>query len=240
MKIDLEFKAQQEEARDRFPSPSSIGECTRQLAYRWHQTAEAMHPALEPITSKITLSIGTHVHQLLSEQIVGLVSVGKRVTVNLTNGTLVIGEIDGLLAFEHDGQEVLGLVEIKTMNPIAFERFKTHLEIDRKYEVQANLYAHMLREHRGIDVDCILFVGVNKAKTEIVARAWDLKPDMTVAALHRANEATSSIVPEATPRAYEPTNGKLPWQCAYCPFWQPCWPEAVANPDRVELRIGGA
>jgi CBS domain-containing protein len=213
---------------------SMAGKCVRQLAYHYRGEPKHPHPNLEPVKSAMTFAVGTAVHEALQRGIVGLRDV-ERVVWMKDDDLYLEGRIDGIVPVTlTDGTMVNALLEMKTMNPYAFSKFKEGV-IDEAYLVQANTYVELVNLE-GDKIKHILWVAIDRATLEI---AYSLRPFIGAYAMQGVENVAlgTQKAPEDLPRL-ETYGSKLDWQCAYCPFWQSCWPTAVVPDSRkVELRL---
>jgi hypothetical protein len=218
---------------------SMVGKCVRANAYHFRGEPKQKHPNLDAAKTEMTFAVGTAIHEALQRGIVGLEDVEKTIRIGLYE-TVLEGRIDGLVPVQlPSGETVTALLEMKSMNPYAFKRFKDTEEIDSSYEIQANTYVHMLQQN-GREVEHILWVMIDRGSLEV---AYSLRKHNSEQAEEGVMNADCAALtrPEDLRRLWSNPNGKLAWQCAYCDFWKSCWPEARAPENgKVELYLGDA
>uniref|UniRef100_A0A6M3LQW7 Putative PD-(D/E)XK nuclease superfamily protein n=1 Tax=viral metagenome TaxID=1070528 RepID=A0A6M3LQW7_9ZZZZ len=196
---------------------SSVGKCTRQLAYGFH----GFEKSGKEIDGRAR--VGFWLGDLIEITILGLAKLANvnimatgmnQLTVSLAvNGfDDLYGHPDGLL-FE-DGSLIL--VEIKSMPSYTFDRFEKG-EIDDSYVWQVNAYMQAMK----LDRCCI--VVINKNNSVFAERI--IQKDETI--IQKMFQKITSVIksdidhlPEHDYSANE--KGIYPWQCLYCAYHKLC------------------
>lgn len=218
----LDFRLPSEEREGRI-GLSYGGSCPRSLAYRREGYPQEPHPGLDPLRRRMALWVGQALHQAVRSAIADVRHPEREVALEVAPGLRVKGHIDGLVPDPRTGE--LRLLEIKTMSPYAWERLNRGGEVEEGYLIQVALYLEALKEE-GEEVEEAVFLAVNKGDGSLHQRLLPYDPQHALRG--KANLRMGlTLPPEQAPRAYGPDEeGRLPWQCVYCPFWRPCWPQA--------------
>jgi hypothetical protein len=212
---------------------SMVGKCVRQQAYHHRGEPRVKHPNIDAFKTEATFDIGTAVHEVIQRGLEGIRDVERTVRVTLS-GYALEGRIDGLINLPEGGT---ALVEAKTMNAHAFEKFKTQAVVDRSYRVQAHTYASMLKL-AGELVDHILWIAIDRGTLETCTRLEPVDRELAVIGMNNALTAVRNA-PENLPRLAV-AGSRLSWECAYCPFWQSCWGDRVRPVEgKVALEVVG-
>ena len=215
----LKFRLPEREARR--IGLSQGGTCPRSLAYAQAGYPEEPHPGLDPLRRHLALEVGRAVHDRVRALLEGVVDQEREVVLEVAPGLPVRGHIDGLVPDPETG--VLRLLEIKTMAPFGWERLAKGEPVDRAYLVQVALYLEALAPE---GVEEALFLAVNKGDGSFHTRLIPYMPELAQEGKENLRLALT-LPPEEIPRPHAPDGeGRLPWQCGYCPFWRHCWPEA--------------
>lgn len=195
---------------------SSIGKCTRQLAYGFHGIEKAGKEM--DGRGKITFWIG----DMVEMAVIGLARLAKvplfatglnQITVQLSvNGFTAYGHPDGFCL--NDG--AVDLVEIKSMPSYSFDRLEKG-DIDETYVMQMQAYMLAANVNR-----CIL-VAINKNNGVIVERPIQRDNAFREQIIEKIENVLVST-PETLPvPEYEANDsGEYPWQCLYCSYWKHC------------------
>lgn len=216
---------------DRDPSKigiSSIGHCSRQLAYRKHKVQGI------PIgwRSQVIFDDGRLHHDAVRAAIRGLdlspYTFGgeeAKVSIRTPKGHEIVGHVDGYI-FDDDGPAML--FEFKSMSVYGFKDFLAG-KIDDSYLAQASGY--ML----GSGLEDALFLAKNKNTSDMAEMLVKRDDALLNKRLIVLDSVLDSKRPEDVPREYGPKKGdkgELQWQCGYCPFWKICWEKR--NPKEVD------
>lgn len=207
---------------------SAIGKCARQNAYKHHNVApekkgwrqhiifddgDNSHDQLRGWLQKSLLTMGW---QLVDEEL--------EVRIKTPKGYELRGHVDGRIkSLDNDDQVLL---EVKTMSSASFDRLNKKKEpIEESYQRQMDAYL------RGLGTNQAVFLAKNKDNGELCFRNYFIQNDLLDARLRKIDEILDSKEPNQVSRDYEADkNGKIPWNCAYCSFWKPCWEgKAVMN-----------
>lgn len=199
-------------------SLSSCGKCPRQLAYNF-LGFERIGKELDG-RARMTFFQGDLVELTLMTlaRLAGCNLIGtgfNQIVVKLDiDGTLVEGHPDGFLI----GSDMTRLVECKSMNSYAFERFEDG-EIDDSYYAQINAYL----EATNLD-ECVM-LAMNKdngvVKENIVFRdpvlINSIKNKLSIVL-----KSTKDTLPPAPADLSPDAKGFYSWKCLYCNFWGTC------------------
>ena len=199
-------------------SLSGAGKCPRQLAYGLHNF-EPMGKEIDG-RGRMTFFQGDLVELTLMTlaRLAGCNIVGtgfNQICVKLdVDGTLIEGHPDGFLI----GSDMTRLVECKSMNSFAFERFENG-DIDDSYYAQINTYL----EATNLD-ECVM-VAMNKdngvVKENIVFRDPVLINTIKTK-LSLVLKSSRETLPDAPADLDADAKGFYPWNCLYCAYWGHC------------------
>lgn len=205
---------------------SLVGQCPRRVAYHLHRYPYTPHPYMDHVRRDLSLAVGTAVHNYIRERIVGLRDVEREVRVPLPNSEIeLVGHIDGIVRGE-DGVE--RLLELKTASPWSFKEMVSRGPEDA-YRRQAHLYLYGL-QLAGEPIAEVAFVLVDKGSGAVHVHVEPYDEGLAISTLETV-AILYGLPPEGVPPPYAPSrDGKLPWQCTYCPFWAHCWPNATPLP----------
>lgn len=212
---------------DRDPSKvglSSVGHCSRQLAYRVHGYKGI------PLSwkSQSIFDDGDLFHNQLRGWMktagVEIFNEEDAVVVPTPKGRRIVGHIDGLVT--HEGETLL--LEIKSMSSYGFERLLKGEPIDESYRAQMSGY--ML----GLDIDRALFVAKCKDNSDLHEVIYEIDRPLIEEKLRKLDLVLDSTTPDMVERTYGPLGKglKLDWHCGYCAFWKECWKDR--NPIEKE------
>ena len=233
----LIFKERQAQNSSGTLTISSVGKCFRAAAYRYHRFPKIPHPAIDPIKRDLIFRVGDALHETFRDSLSNLIDREGSVSIRLQPRNIELrGRYDGLVVDPETGE--IRLLEIKTMNPIAYDRWQRTRELEEAYYYQTQLYLHALND-RGI-TECV-FIGIDKGSGEWQHHIYEYEPRTVRHFLAALDEAIRSN-PEDAPRRYGPDEkGRLPWQCAYCDYWRHCWPEAEPQGEggKPQLSVSG-
>lgn len=217
---------------------SGLGHCGRQLAYNYHEI-----PGI-PLDwrAKIIFDDG-HLHHdqirkalreglSLNESCYSLIREEEQVTLGY-----VTGHVDGVL--QHDNVRCQKddhhsmLLEVKSMNEYGFQQLKKTGELSMEYATQTSAYL------RATGLGAAVILAKNKNTGEMLRLVYNGDADLLDARLKVLYKVHTSEDPEQVDREYGPDgNGKLPWNCGYCPFVQLCWRDngvVTKGPHKYEL-----
>jgi len=192
---------------------SNSGKCQRAI---WYQLN--MPDKMIPVSARARLvfrlgdTIESEIKSLIRDIIPNLILPADQEEVRVKVGdTEIIGHIDGRVVV--DGTEYI--LEIKSINALGYKRaLKGH--IGYSYECQATSYMH------GTGIHKTLFLFYCKDTSHLAEVVYEYKESRWKEIEQRFLNALSKDIPE---REYNPVNGKLVWQCSYCPAVKLCWPE---------------
>ena len=204
-------------------SMSSLGHCTRQLAYRHHGVVS------EPFNWR-TMAIfadGDMAHTRLRLELVnGLIEEKSCYRLEHQESEVelegIVGHVDGMLM--HDSsicqmtQHKDLMLEVKSMNDRAFSEAKKTGEIGYEYRCQLSGYLAAAKMEQAV----VLLK--NKNNSDLLSFLYTVEHDIIKVRLDAIESVIVSNDAEEVPREYGPNaRGNLPWQCGYCPFVTLCW-----------------
>jgi hypothetical protein len=199
---------------------SSAGKCVRALSYGLHKF-EVMGKEVDSRGMR-TFFIGdmTEIMVVLLAKVSGVPIFGYGVQqprIKMTvYGKEIFGHPDGFLIDEFG----ILLLEVKSMNDMAFNRFeKSEIEESHIFQMNANMDA--------AGVDRALYIAFNKNNSILSERVVHKDPAI-VSQIHQRFLSVLASTPESLPeRPFAPNEkGFLPWNCLYCGYNGHCWPEA--------------
>lgn len=203
---------------------SAIGHCARQLAYSHHQMVGM------PLEwrSKVIFDDGdlhhTQIRKALREGLVLNKSCyqlyGEEETVNLGELT---GHIDGVLVHESekcDNQSHKDmLLEVKSMNDRGFSEVRRAGKL-LSFEYRAQVSAYL----RAMALSHAIILIKNKNNGDMQTVIYEGEDVLLDDRLDKLSDVLKSATPEDILREYHADeDGKLPWQCNYCPYVFLCW-----------------
>lgn len=199
-------------------SLSAAGKCPRQLAYARHGY-EVNGKEIDG-RGRIIFFQGDLVELTVMSlaRLAGCPVVGtglNQITVSLDiEGNTILGHPDGF----YIGSDMTRLVECKSMNSFAFERFEAG-NIDDSYNAQINAYL----EATNLD-ECIM-VAMNKDNgvlKELIVYRDPMVINNIKQNIKTVLTSTKEKLPPP-PSEYNPdSKGFYPWNCLYCQFWGHC------------------
>ena len=239
MIIEAIKRALDSQGRDRDPkiiSASSLGQCSRKLAFRHHGYAE------EPLDwrAKAIFSDGNHAHDQLREWIRSGLD-GTCYTLDREELRVerdkIGGHIDG--AITHNPEcKVEGhktrLLEIKSMNSYSFSDLEKESLPDYEYLIQIYFYLYAL------DLEECILLAKNKNNSVLYESIITLDKEELLKRINTLNNVIKkSDNPTSVQREFGPDKrGNLDWHCGYCPFWKHCWAaEGVEEWKPHKLRL---
>ena len=132
-----------------------------------------------------------------------------------------VGHVDGYLKHrrgcknpkQHDM-----LLEVKSMNPWAFKRTVESGTLEMEYASKLSGY------RRGAGFDTALVLIKDKGNGNLYEFIYTINNALLDERLEKHVPVFDGVPPEHISREYSPDKqGKLPWQCGYCPWVEPCW-----------------
>lgn len=195
---------------------SSIGRCVRQQAYKFLGFEE--NGKKLDARSSIVFFMGDSCETM----IIGLAKL-VGCTIEYTGADQKIVELDGVQG-SPDGilKDPTGdcLVEVKSMSSYGFAEFQRGV-IDEGYRYQCNAYMEALGLKR-----CVM-IALNKDAGVLHEQIFS-KDEKIVSDIRNRIQIIRTASRESLPdKPYQPNDkGFLPWNCAYCPVYGHCWPEA--------------
>lgn len=209
--IDKYFVHQDEREGLAVLSPSSLGKCTRQLAYKYHEIEG------EPLTyeTKMTFMTGDILELVLYmlAEAVGepVENIQKRISVGDISGT-----IDGTI------RDVL--LDVKSMSDAAFSiNERNGMSDDFGYQTQLEIYKEGEQKERGA------WIAINKNRGTIGVMEAPHKPYLVKLAQEKKQRVIDSSPGQLPPRDFDleyekkTSRLKLAMQCKFCPFKAFCW-----------------
>ena len=212
-----QFMKEREERKLRL---SSSGDCIRKLAYIYLGFEEDgkkidargkltffLGDLTELAILKLARLSGCHIFATGLEQL--------EVSINI-DGVEIVGHPDGL--FLHKGTTYL--VECKSMSDYGFKDFEKG-NISSSYIAQVNMYMYLL------NIKNAIFLALNKNNSVLGEKIVSYSPKVVSEVIERFRKVIHSTKDNLPEREFKPDkNGKLPWQCSYCPFWKICYKKA--------------
>lgn len=199
---------------------SSCGKCPRQLGYAYHK--EEKNGKEIDSRGLRTFFIGdmTETMLVLLAKVSGVAIFGyglQQPKISFKIGDKeIFGHPDGFIIHEN---KVL-VVEFKSMSSFSYAEFeKGNIEESYVFQANANMYASGL--------DSLVFVAFNKDNSMLSEKLIQ-RDEKIIEKIKENLTAVLNSTPLSLPdRAFEPNEkGFLPWNCAYCPYWQTCWKNA--------------
>ena len=209
--IDKYFVQQEKRKGVAVLSPSSLGKCTRQLAYEYHSIEGESFTA----ETKLTFMTG---------DILELVTYMLAEAVNdpIKNQQERI-EVEGL-GGNIDGTVRDTLIDVKSMSDAAFSINKrSGMDDAFGYHTQLEIYK------AGKELESGAWIGINKNRGEISVFDASHKPYLVKLAKEKKERVINSTPEQLPPRDFyletEKKTGrlKLAMQCKFCPFKAKCW-----------------
>lgn len=212
-----QFMKEKEERKLRL---SLAGDCIRKLAYIYLGFEENgkkidargkltffLGDLTELAILKLARLSGCHIFATGLEQL--------EVSINI-DGVEILGHPDGLLLYEG----VTYLIECKSMSDFGFKEFEKG-NIPSSYVAQVNMYMHLL------GIKNTIFLVLNKNNSILGERVVSYSSKAVNEVIKRFRKVIHSTKNNLPEREFKPDkNGKLPWQCSYCPFWKICYEDA--------------
>ncbi len=233
-----------QEQRDRI-GLSAAGKCGRQLAYKHHKSDSI------PLKWR-SLSIFDDGNQI-QDQIRGwlhvadkpscyyLASEEQEVSLLTPKGRKIIGHVDGVIHHTFslgdpvckDGEHKERLLEIKSMSATGFRMLRKE-GLEKSYICQVSCYL------KALDLQEAVVICKCKDTSDLQELILRRDDEQVAEALQKIDLVLDSTTPDMVQRMYAANeSGKLPWQCAYCPYVALCWekylPEQV-GPNQWVLR----
>jgi len=210
---------------------SGVGGCQRKMMYKLLGYDER-----HDHVSVFTLQQGTLVHEMIQNylQRAGVIESLEEELQILPN---LKGHYDGVIQLEGERY----LLEIKTINHVAYERVSKYNTVYKKYLLQAHCYM------KALDLKKAIFLFVNKGHTisdEFKADNPDIDPLFHEVEIHfdkkiwaEVEEKLGELVKYFDTKTMPPA--KKVSECAYCNFKDKCWSDWASEKEQKKSRNKG-
>ncbi|MCD0159705.1 PD-(D/E)XK nuclease family protein [Deinococcus sp. 6YEL10] len=209
---------------------SSAGKCPRLLAYGLHYPELAETPTAR---FAAVMSIGNALHGMISEWLrlagIQIIEEEKTYEIEILPGVKMRPRLDWILRIQ--GERVI--VDAKTKSATAFSLFQREgMSVDERAQLHVYSLATGIRR--------MAILGINKETGQLHIDYTEYDPSFMAhirSLFRQVKVSTPDNLPERhhalTPHIKEYKTAKnthrneyemrLPWQCRFCPYTEPCW-----------------
>ncbi len=206
-----------------FRSPlrmSNSGKCAKAIAYQYHGFPSEPLPPRSLMVFRLGHTIETEVKALIKKYCSHLNLTYPTDTISYeVDGKCIEGHVDGFIDSD-------GILEVKSINGMRFKMLDRE-GVPPDYVRQCNSYL----KATGRKYVLVLFYCKDTSHLKEITIRYD--PSVMEEIQARFLSVIQSTKDKLPPREYEPLkSGQLPWQCSYCSFTQPCWPDYELKFDK--------
>lgn len=199
---------------------SNSGKCAKAIAYQYHGFPSEPLPPRSLMVFRLGHTIESEVKELIKKYCSHLNITYPTTTITYKVGDQIIeGHVDGFI--DNDG-----ILEVKSINGMRFKMLDRE-GVPPDYVKQCVSYL----KATGRKYVLVLFYCKDTSHLKEMIIKYDVEIDQEIDT--RFLSVIQSTKENLPAREYTPLkSGQLPWQCSYCSFTAPCWPDYELKFDK--------